>query len=652
MSSAPTTPDQPATRSFDPVHALATRFCEAAAGVVRSLRKADPRADPGIDESLTDPANIDPVITVTKRPELGDFQSNIAMPLGKRIGMNPRDLAQKIVDALDAGDLAEPLTADSIAGPGFINIRLRTDALANLLCALDTPDLGIEAQAQAQTVVVDLFGVNLAKQMHVGHLRATVIGDTLARIFERLGHTVIRQNHAGDWGLPIAMVTARLKAEAHAGHLNPDAISLDDLDRLYRQAQQDCTGDRFGLAAARKWNMGPKIIAELEEHVVGADESLAHAKSTLIKLQSGDEEITSCWQRIYNVTMGEGLAVCERLHTKITDRATAGESTYRDELADVVNDLVKKGVAEESDGALVVRLKDVGIDEPCLIRKSDGGFLYATTDIAAIRRRVQSLGADVVVYCIDARQSLHLRQVFAVSHKAGYTIRPAASSEGRAVLEHAAFGTVLGEDNRPFRSRSGENVNLAALLAEAVERAQSTVASKSPDMPADERAMVAEAVGIAAIKYADLSSDRVRDYVFSFDRMLAFEGNTGPYLLYALVRTRSIFRKLAERGFDVSAQAIRGASIIVDHPKERTLALQLLGYPAAVRNAAKFAEPHRLCAYVYELASAFASFFDACSVVNAETDAKRTSRMRLCDLTARVLADALDTLGLPTVERM
>ncbi|MCA9277806.1 MAG: arginine--tRNA ligase [Phycisphaeraceae bacterium] len=648
MSSAPTTSQQSIARDFDPVHALAVRFCQAAADVVRTLRETNP----DIDESLTDPTNIDPVITATKRPELGDFQSNIAMPLGKRVGMNPRELAQRIVEALDVGDLAEPLSAESIAGPGFINMRLRTDALASLLGALDTPALGIETPTEQQTVVVDLFGVNLAKQMHVGHLRATVIGDTLARVFERLGHKVIRQNHAGDWGLPIAMVTARLKSEAEAGRLDPDTISLDDLDRLYRQAQQDCAGDRFGLAAARKWDMGPKIIAELEAQVGGAEESLAHAKSTLIKLQSGDADITAYWQKIYNVTMGEGLAVCKRLHTKITDEATAGESTYRNELADVVDDLVQKGVAEESDGALVVRLKDVGIEEPCLIRKSDGGFLYATTDIAAIRRRVQRLGADEVVYCIDARQSLHMRQVFAVSEKAGYTIKPGAPDGEHAILQHAAFGTVLGEDNRPFKSRSGENVNLAALLAEAVERAQATVASKSPDMPTDERATVAEAIGIAAIKYADLSSDRVRDYVFSFDRMLAFEGNTGPYLLYALVRIRSIFRKLAERGYDVSASAIHAAPFAVEHPKEKALALQILGYPASVRNVAKYAEPHRLCNHVYELASAFASFFDACSVLNAETDAQRQSRMRLCDLTARVLADALDTLGLPTVERM
>lgn len=627
-----TTPSS-ASGSFDPVELLGER-----------VRAAIAAAAPEAGE------NADPMISPSKRADLGDFQSNAAMPLAKRVGMNPRELAAKIVAALDVGDLCEPVGEGDIAGPGFINFRLRRETLSDLLERLDSPALGLPAPASPKTVVVDLCGVNLAKQMHVGHLRSTVIGDSLARVFERLGEKVIRQNHVGDWGLPIAMVTQKIRVEAAAGRLSLDTLTLDDLDRLYKTAQKECTGQGRALEIAARYEMGPKVEAELRAEHEEAMEHLSAAKRTLVELQRHEPEAYGIWQGIYAVTMGACLDACRRLRTRITADDSAGESSYGPELREVVEDLERRGIAEESDGALVVRLDspgDGGIAEPCIIRKSDGGYLYATTDIAAIRRRVQKLGADEVIYTVDARQTLHFRQVFAVSRKAGYATKPGA--EGPSLLEHAAFGMVLGEDGRPFKTRSGENVKLSDLLDEAAERAQRTVAEKNPDLGAEERREIGEAVGIAALKYADLSSERIKDYVFSFDRMLAFEGNTGPYLLYALVRIRSIFRRAQERGVALDHA---GAPIAVAEPAEKALALELLRYPSAVRGVAVALEPYRLCGYLYALAGAFSSFFDACPVLAAEEPGTRRSRLRLCELTARVLEDGLGALGLPTVERM
>ncbi|MEO0482760.1 MAG: arginine--tRNA ligase [Planctomycetota bacterium] len=616
---------------FDPLEMLRERFTDAIA-----------RAFPD-DEGAR---HADPLIAAGRNPSLGDFQSNAAMPLGKKLGLKPREVAEKIVAQADLGDLAEPLSAESIAGPGFINIRLRPDALSSLLTRLNTDDLGLPAPEAPPTVVVDLCGVNLAKQMHVGHLRSTVIGDALARVFERLGANVRRQNHVGDWGLPIAMVASRLRREAAAGRLNTDALTLDDLDRLYRAAQHECSPDRQGQAIAEKYALGPKVDAELEAQIAEAEDRLAEAKRTLVALQSHDAETVALWRTIYDVTMAACLEACDRLKTRVSGDDSAGESSYAEELAGLVEDLETRGVAEASDGALVVRVE--GVKEPCIIRKSDGGFLYATTDLAAIRRRVQSIGADRVVYAVDARQSLHFRQIFGAATKAGYATRTGTNAPSH--LEHAAFGTVLGEDNRPFKTRSGENVKLADLLEEAVRRAGEAVAEKNPSLPDAERASIAEAIGIAAVKFADLSSDRIRDYVFSFDRMLAFEGATGPYLLYALVRTRSIFRKAAERGIAFDAHAEGGFAVA--EPAERALALTLLRYPSTVRSVGESLEPHRLCQYLYDLATAFSSFFEHCPVLSAEDEAVRSARLRLCDLTARVLADGLETLGLPTIERM
>jgi len=592
------------------------------------------------------PPDASPAIAPAKNTQFGDFQANAAMALGKALGVPPREVAQKIVAAARVDDIAHPL---EIAGPGFINIRLRAEVLSGACASMDTPTLGIDAPApdDRRTVVVDLCGVNLAKQMHVGHIRATVIGDAIARIHERLGNRVVRQNHFGDWGLPIAMVTDAVLHAERAGRIDLTTLTLDGLERIYREAQAVSAADRAGLAAAKKYGLGPKAIAECEEQVNGAIEAQQAAKAALLKLQGGDAEYRRVWDRISRITLDACFENCRELQVRVDDSATAGESSYRDELGEVIRDLESRGIAEISEGALIVRLEDQGIKEPLLVRKSDGGFMYATTDLAAIRRRVQTIGADLVVYAVDARQSLHFRQVFAAARKAGY----ARTKRGvDADLVHAAFGTILGEDNRPFKTRSGDNVKLADLLDEAVERAAKAVAEKNPDLTDTDRAVIAEAVGIGAIKYTDLSTDRLRDYVFSFDRMLAFEGNTGPYLQYALVRVVSIFRKAEER-FGATWDTLTGP-VRIETPEEKAIAMTLLRYPSVVRAAADASEPHRLCAYLFDLATAFSTFFAACPVLQSEDASVRTSRLRLCRLTGRVLRDGLETLGITPLQRM
>lgn len=589
-----------------------------------------------------------PMLTPSKDPRHGDFQSNACMPLAKQAGVNPRVFAERVLAQLDISDIAEQ---PEIAGPGFINIRLKPAALAAALAGMDTDSLGVQAVSPRRTIVVDLCGVNLAKQMHVGHIRATVIGDALARLHERLGWHVIRQNHFGDWGLPIAMVTQAVKQRVEAGTLRLETITLDGLEKLYKAAQRDCDADERGLAAVKKYGLGPKAEAELGAQVSGANEHMARAKAALVALQSHDAAYFKVWREISRVTLSACFAALSRLGANVTDEHTAGESTYAEELGGIVEDLERRGIATESDGALVVRLEEFGIKEPCIIRKSaagGGGFLYATTDLAAIRRRVQKLGASKVVYAVDARQGLHFQQVFAGATRAGYARLPSGEN---AELVHAAFGTILGEDGRPFKTRTGENVKLIDLLDEAVERAARTVREKNPALSEAETRDVAEAVAMGAIKYADLSSDRVKDYVFSFDRMLAFEGNTGPYLQYAVVRVRSIFRKAAEQGIEVPGRG-GSAGFAPAAPEEKAIALELLKYPNVLRTAAEACEPHRLCGYLYDLAQAFSTFFAACPVLQAPDGATRGARLRLCALTERVLADGLTTLGIRVLSRM
>ncbi len=632
--------------SFDPLAILSAHFAGAIGAAFPDAARVDGGASSG---------SIDPAITPSRNPQFGDYQSNAAMALAKAVGKPPREVAKRIVAELGKvaalsgpGAIVEPITEASIAGPGFINITLRASALGALLADLAGPDLGLPRppEAERQTVVVDLCGVNLAKEMHIGHLRSTVIGDTNARIFERLGCRVFRQNHFGDWGLPIAMVCDRLMRMEAAGELDLKTITLATLDKAYKAAQRACERDAAGLAAARQWNMGPKVIAELEAQVEGATEAFTRAKSTLVKLQAKDPAVYAVWQRLSDITLAACLALTKRLNANVGHEHTMGESAYAEQLTPMVADLVARGIAVEDDGALVVHIKEEEPNlPPCLIRKRDGGFLYATTDIAGVRHRVQKLGADRVVYTVDARQADHFKQVFAASRKAGYAKRPGKPD---GTLEHAAFGMVLGNDGRPFKTRSGENVRLGDVLDDAEALALAAVNARESDLTAEEKRRVAWAVSVAAIRYADLGTERMKDYAFNFERMLAFEGNTGPYLLYALVRMRSIFRKAAERG--VSADAAAGFRIA--EPAEKTLALTLLRYPGAVRSAAEAVMPSRLCAYAYELAGAFSTFFDACPVLAAPDEATRAARLALCRLAERVLADCLETLGIPTVERM
>lgn len=621
--------------TFDPVKILNERFAAAIAAAFPECHGADA------------------MIAPSKNPKFGDFQCNAAMALAKTLGKQPREVAQALLKTVKIDDIAMPLAEGAIAGPGFINITLKSATLGSLTEMMDTPTLGIEPIGMGKTVVVDLCGVNLAKQMHVGHIRATFIGDALARTFTRLGYCVIRQNHVGDWGLNIAMVTAKLRRMEAEGK-DTSKLNLDHIERLYKDAQSACDADEKGLAAVKKYGLGPKALAELSAQVEGAREELAYAKQTLVLLQSHDPAVHRLWKRIADVTMRECLDICARMGVNVTEEHTAGESSYAEELGPMVEDLVKRGIAESDTGALVVRVE--GIEEPCLIRKSDGGFLYATTDMAAIRRRVRKFGASRVIYCVDIRQSLHFKLVFGASHRAGFTAHKDRPSEN-ASLEHAGFGTILGEDNRPFKTRSGKSVKLVDLVDEAIERADKAIDSRekreegeaSAFSPA-ERASIAQAVGIAALKYTDLCNDRAKDYVFSFDRMLAFEGNTGPYLLYALVRTRNVRRKAAAQG--IAPSAFENASLRIEAPEEKALALSLLRFPGAMASVAEALEPHRMCQYLYDLSGAYSTFYNACHVLNAPDEASRASRLRLCHITERVLETGLETLGIRTLDRM
>ncbi|MHC4908793.1 MAG: arginine--tRNA ligase [Planctomycetota bacterium] len=592
-----------------------------------------------------DPAETNPLIRGAKSPELGDYQANGAMALAKVVGGKPRDIAQAIVDAAEADPTVSELVESlEIAGPGFINIRLRGSALADMLQRMSEGDLGVVPSDDLHAVTVDLCGVNVAKQMHVGHLRATIIGDALARVFERQGRTVHRENHLGDWGLPIAMVLQQLR---EAG-VDLDALTVDALDRAYRDAQLTCKADKRGLAAAHERLGGPHRIAELEEQNMGALDALEAAKTTLVALQGGDAELKADWQRLIDCTLRALYEALDILGVNIGPEHNRGESTYRSALPEVVDAFVREGIATEDDGALVVRFPDR--ERPMLIRKSDGGFLYATTDLAAIRFRVRELDSSRVIYVVDARQRDHFRDVFDAARLAGWH----TTEDGTAAeLFHVPFGSVLGPDKRPLKTRSGDNVTLISLLEEAVERGTKEVRARAeaPEapthgLPDDELAAIGRAVGIGAIKYADLSNDLVRDYVFDFDRMIRFEGDTGPYLQYAHARVCSLFRKA---GID---PATLDGPLMVEEVQEKQLAILLLKYGSVVDAVARTLELHRLCAYLFELSGAFSAFWQHCPVLKLEDDVRRTSRLRLCDLTRRVLADGLGMLGIDAPDRM
>ncbi len=545
------------------------------------------------------------------RPEFGDYQANGVMAAAKAARTNPRQLAQTVLEHLDLSDLAESV---EIAGPGFINIRLRSDWLAQQLAtALDDAQLGIAQAARPQTVVVDYSGPNLAKEMHVGHLRSTIIGDAVVRVLEFLGHTVIRQNHVGDWGTQFGMLIAymvRLR-----GNSNADlSTQLADLEAFYRDAK-------------RLYDEDPEFAATARDYVV--------------RLQSGDPDCRALWQTFIDESLRHCEEVYQRLGVTLTRDHVKPESAYNDDLPRLVEELRAKGLLTESEGAQCVFLPEfTGKDDkplPIIVQKSDGGYLYATTDLAAIRYRVGTLHADRVLYFVDARQALHLRQVFALSRAAGWA--PETVS-----LEHLPFGTMMGEDGKPFKTRTGGTVKLIELLDEAEQRAFQLVSEKNPDLPEAQRREIAHAVGIGAVKYADLSKNRTSDYVFNWDTMLALDGNTAPYLQYAYTRIRSIFR----RG---ELEAGGMGTIAIQEPAERMLALKLAQFEETLATVAADCVPHVLCGYLYDLAGAFMSFYEACPVLKADP-AVRASRLALCGLTAQTMQTGLDLLGIQVLEQM
>ena len=608
---------------------------DIAIALERELRAAIATALPEAGEA------VDPQLKLSANPSFGDFQANFAMALAKKLSKNPREVAQAAAAALARTPTALIEKAE-VAGPGFINLTIATAALARALEAMDTPALGVPDDAGSHTIAVDLCGVNVAKQMHVGHLRATIIGDTIARLHERLGWRVYRQNHLGDWGLPIAMTLASMM---RAG-TDLSRANLDDLNRAYRHAQNEGRNDEAGLAAARTTGAGPHRLAELAAQNDGAAEALGHAHETLRKLQSGDHATVAEWETLIEITMREVFSTAKILGVILTNEHSRGESFFRDRLGPTVQAFVDAGLAERDAGAIVVRF--AGRERPLLIQKSDGTALYATTDLAAVRYRVQDLGADLVVYCVDARQRDHFKDVFDAAALIGWTKRLGRPD---ARLVHVPFGAVLGPDKRPLKTRSGENVTLVSLLDEATSRGRAEVRARaqSPDsptasLPASELDAIGQAVGIAAIKYADLSGEVGRDYVFDLDRMISFEGDTGPYLQYAYARISGILAKAGP--FDQSA------SIRITAPEEKALALTLLRYGRAVEGAASALAPSRLAAYAYELANSFNGFYQACPVLKAEDAALRHSRLRLCALCARVIRDALATLGIDAPARM
>ncbi len=585
-----------------------------------------------------DSGTVDPVLRRAQRPEIADFQANGAMGLAKKYGMNPRELAEKVVAIVDFGDVAE---RPEVAGPGFINIKIHDGALASFVENIDCDSLGVEPDEDLHAVAVDLCGVNVAKQLHVGHLRATIIGDSIARMYERVGRKVYRENHLGDWGLPIAMVLEQLLSSK----VDLDTLSIEDLNIAYKNAKLIAKDELRGEKAAKDLQAGPHRFIEIEEQNKGAIDAQISAKKVLTALQQGDDYYVAGWQKLIDCTMRSVFESLDLLNVKIGPENSRGESFYRDKLEDVVDAFVEKGIAIEDDGAIVVRFKDQ--ERGMIIRKSDGGFLYATTDLAAIKFRTQELKADRLVYAVDARQRDHFKDLFDAASLIGWNKTPDGTS---AIFTHVPFGSVLGEDKKPLKTRSGSSVTLSSLLHEAIDRGTGEVLKRSKDpksptngMCDEDLQIIGRQIGIGAIKYADLSNDLVRDYVFDMDRMIAFEGNTGPYIQYACARISSLVNRGGDGG---------GAPLCIQEPQERALALKLLQYNGVLHDAISYLEPHRLCTWLFELTEAFSSFYQSCPVLKLENKETKHSRLRLADVTRRVIVDGLDMLGIESPEKM
>jgi arginyl-tRNA synthetase len=639
------------------------------------------------------------LIRPSQDPKFGDYQANFAMPLGKRLGRPPRDVAADIVARLDVADLCQ---TPEIAGPGFINLRLRDDCLAARVTAASAdPRLGIGQVDSPRTYVVDYSAPNVAKPMHVGHIRSTVIGDSLCRTLKFLGHRVISDNHIGDWGTQFGMILYGYKhfRDEAAYRENP----VQELARLYRlvrklmdyqeakaklasgewtakiakadaaiAAAKKAAGaphDKTDKAAEKLAKQAAKNLRKLESdrqtlaaeaakteaqvRGVEADATLAplavgHAGigsavlAETAKLHAGDEENRRLWREFLPACQDEIARVYKRL--AVTFDHTLGESFYHDRLAAIVDELVERKIAQESEGAICVFVE--GQPAPMIVRKQDGAFLYATTDLATLRYRMETWRPDVILYVVDHRQSLHFDQLFATA---------ARMDISGVELNHVSFGTVLGDDGRPFKTRSGDTVGLEGLLDEAVRRAAEIVRANDDAKPQgaelspEDRGRIAETVGIAALKYADLSQNRTSDYVFSYDKMLAMNGNTATYMQYAYARVQSIFAK-----GNVAIDALRasGASILLGTPAERALAVELLRFNEALELAVADYRPNQLTLYLFDLANCYSTFYEKSPVLTAETDALRTSRLLLCDLTARTIRKGLELLGIDVVDKM
>ncbi|WP_213991204.1 arginine--tRNA ligase [Sodalis sp. dw_96] len=542
--------------------------------------------------------------------QFGDYQANGVMTVAKKLGMPPRQLAEKVVALLELEGIADKI---DIAGPGFINIFLNRRWLAaQVEAALASPRLNI-APVAPQTLVVDYSAPNVAKEMHVGHLRSTIIGDASVRTLEFLGHNVIRANHVGDWGTQFGMLIAYLEKIQSNGE--PD-MQLSSLEEFYRAAKKTYDED-----------------AEFAER----------ARGYVVKLQGGDDYCRRMWRKLVDITMAQNQRIYDRLNVTLSRKDVMGESLYNDMLPGIVADLKAKGLAVESDGATVVYLEEFRTKEGepmgVIIQKKDGAYLYTTTDIACAKYRYETLKADRVLYYIDSRQHQHLMQAWAIVRKAGYVPESVP-------LEHHMFGMMLGKDGKPFKTRAGGTIKLADLLDEALERARRLIAGKNPDMPAEELETLAQVVGIGAVKYADLSKNRTTDYVFDWDYMLAFEGNTAPYMQYAYTRVASVFKR---SGLDEGDLTL---PVVLNDDHEALLATRLLQFEEAVTTVARDGTPHVMCSYLYDLAGLFSVFYERCPILTADGSDILQSRLKLARLTARTLKQGLDLLGIQTVERM
>ncbi|MGA8122119.1 arginine--tRNA ligase [Rouxiella badensis] len=556
------------------------------------------------------PSDSEAQVRQSAKAQFGDYQANGVMSVAKKLAMPPRQLAEKVVALLDLSGIASKI---EIAGPGFINIFLdREFVAANADAALADAKLGI-AQVEPQTIVIDYSAPNVAKEMHVGHIRSTIIGDAAARTNELLGHKVIRANHVGDWGTQFGMLIAYLEKVQNE---SAGDMKLSDLEEFYRAAKKNYDED---------------------------EDFAVRARGYVVKLQGGDEYCLQMWRKLVDVTMTQNQITYDRMNVTLTRDDVMGESLYNSMLPGIVSDLQDKGLAVDSEGAVVVYLDEYknkdGDPMGVIIRKKDGGYLYTTTDIACAKYRYETLGADRVLYYIDSRQHQHLQQAWTIVRKAGYV-------PDSVTLEHHAFGMMLGKDGKPFKTRSGGTIKLSDLLDEAIVRARELIVAKNPNLPEDELNSLVNAVGIGAIKYADLSKSRTTDYIFDWDNMLAFEGNTAPYMQYAYTRVASIFKRA-----DINVNSLTQPMVLTEE-REITLATRLLQFEEVLTAVAREGTPHVMCAYLYDVAGLFSGFYEDCPILNAEDETVRNSRLKLALLTQRTLKTGLDTLGIETVERM